>query len=393
MPAAPAAGATMKKFLLFTRDNDIRLLFLGQEYFRALVAAFDAARNEILLETYIFADDETGQNISAALIRAKARGVAVRVITDGVGTGKLPYFDHWRENGLTHRVYNPHLFGKFGFSRTHRKLVVVDRERAFVGGINIIDDLNGGPGVKLPEPRWDFAVQCRGPIVEEVTAAFEHQWMRLTPGYLGHPFRLLRQGWRGRLGAHVGQAAFVARDNLTNRRAIEKTYLRALGRAREAVWLANPYFIPGRKLRSALTQAAQRGVAVHLLIGRKEFHLLDTAVPWLYAKLLDAGVRIAEYDQRQLHGKVAVVDDVWATVGSSNLDALSLFLNHEANVVILDDPLVTELRTHIRDAFEGARRIDPDRFGKRSAVRRLRQWLAYRAYRVVMKLLTFGRYD
>ncbi|VVE82147.1 cardiolipin synthase ClsB [Pandoraea sputorum] len=387
----------MSKYLPFSRDNELALLYLGANYFTALIDAIDRAQHDVALETYIFEADDAGQSVSAALQRAAQLGVKVRVITDGIGTSRrLPFFDDWRENGVAHRIYNARLFGKFGFSRTHRKIAVVDHTVAFVGGINIIDDYNGGGGggTRMDDPRWDFAVQCRGPIVAEIVAAFHLQWQRLAPGYLGTPFRHRRRGLRGRLHApYTGQAAFVARDNLHNRRAVEKAYLMALGRARHEVWLANPYFVPGRRLRRALTQAARRGVSVHLLIGRKEFRLLDTAVPWLYAKLLDAGVRIGEYDMRQLHGKVAVVDDVWATVGSSNLDALSLFLNHEANVVVLDDPVVIELRDHIRRAFGDARLIDPERYGERSRWRRFRQWMAYRLYRLAMKLLTRGKYD
>ena len=385
----------MSKYLPFSHDNDLTLLYLGENYFAALVAAIDGATRNVALETYIFEADEAGQRVSAALQRAAQRGVEVRVIIDGVGTGgRLPFLSDWRESGVSYRIYNPRLFGKFGFSRTHRKLAIVDHAVAFVGGINIIDDDNAGDGTRMSEPRWDFAVQCSGPLVAEISIAFHFQWLRLAPGYLGTPFRHRRHGQRGRLHApYAGQAAFVARDNLHNRRAVEKAYLMALGRARHEVWLANPYFVPGRRLRRALTQAASRGVAVHVLIGRNEFRLLDTAVPWLYAKMLDAGVRIGEYDVRQLHGKVAVVDDVWATVGSSNLDALSLFLNHEANVVVLDDPMVIELRDHIRQAFAEARLIDAGRYGKRSRWRRLRQWAAYRLYRLVMKALTHGKYD
>ncbi|VVD78868.1 cardiolipin synthetase [Pandoraea eparura] len=385
----------MSKYLPFSRDNDLTLLYLGQRYFTALVAAIDRATREVVLETYIFEADAAGQQVADALNRAALRGVAVRVILDGIGTSRrLPFLADWRESGVMHRIYNPRLFGKFGFSRTHRKLAVIDHAVAFVGGINIIDDDNAGGGARMDDPRWDFAVQCCGPVVAEISIAFHIQWLRLAPGYLGTPFRHRRRGQRGRMHApYAGQAAFVARDNLHNRRSVEKAYLMALGRARHEVWLANPYFVPGRRLRRALTQAAKRGVAVHLLIGRNEFRLLDTAVPWLYAKLLDAGVRIGEYDVRQLHGKVAVVDDVWATVGSSNLDALSLFLNHEANVVVLDDPLVIELRDHIRQAFAEARLIDPARYGERSRWRRFRQWAAYRLYRLVMRLLTRGKYD
>ena len=152
--------------------------------------------------------------------------------------------------------------------------------------------------------------------------------------------------------------AFVARDNLLNRRAIEKAYLRAIAHAEHEVLLANPYFMPGRKLRRALVHAAQRGVRVRLVIGRKEFVALDYATPFLYGNLLKHGVRIAEYEKTMLHGKVAVVDADWATVGSSNLDALSLVLNNEANMVLVNHAEIAQLR----DAHpDGLRRRPPHR--------------------------------
>jgi cardiolipin synthase len=187
--------------------------------------------------------------------------------------------------------------------------------------------------------------------------------------------------------------AFVARDNLINRRAIEKAYLAAIGQARNEVLLANPYFMPGRKLRRALVYAARRGVEVKLIIGRKEFKALDYAVPFLYRSLLKAGVQIAEYEKTLLHGKVAVVDSNWGTVGSSNLDALSLMLNNEANVVLVNDPSIDALREAILVAFKDSRRIDEARYDARPASERVLNWLAYTTYRAVMKLLTVGGYD
>lgn len=379
----------MKTRLHFRQGDELDLLFQGPAYFSALIDAIEQARQEVVLETYIFANDTIGQRVSAALLRAAQRGVTVRVITDGIGTGGLPLFADWAAGGIAHRVYNPRLFGKQGFSRTHRKLAVIDRLYGFVGGINIIDDVDVHGG-KLPEPRWDFTVRCRGPIVHDIWRAFDMQWQRLSPGDMGPLIR--RRRYRLKPTGEP-MAAFAARDNIRNRRAIEKAYLMAIGHARETVWLANPYFVPGRRVRRALVAAAGRGIQVAVLIGHKEFPLLDLAVPSLYGKLLKAGVRIAEYDRTQLHGKVAVVDNHWATVGSSNLDAFSLFLNHEANVVVLNHPLVPELRQRIAAAFEQAHRIDPARFAGRALPRRLASWGAYLFYRLSMKIITNGKYE
>jgi cardiolipin synthase len=327
------------------------------------------------------------------------------VITDGIGTGRLPLFDAWREAGVEHRIYNPHLFGRFGFSRTHRKIAFVDGIAAFCGGINIVDDYDAG-ALRLPFPRWDFAVELNGPVVAQVRAAFDIQWRRLEIGHRPNPLDALRAGMRGissapgvrarraaPLTAGEPAVAFIARDNLVNRRAIEKAYLVAIGRARREILVANPYFMPGRRMRRALVRAARRGVDVRLLVGRKEFVVLDHAVRYLYRTLLMAGVRIGEYEKTMLHAKVAVIDSSWATIGSSNLDALSLVLNNEANVVLVEHDEIGLLRRAILAAFDDGRPIDAVRYAARPWYERVVNRAAYMVYRMAMKLLTIGGYD
>lgn len=168
--------------LAFTTGNTVRLCETGAEFFHALIERIDAAREQVMLETYIFCDDAAGRPVSDALIRATQRGVRVRVITDGVGTARLPLFDAWAAAGVEHSIYNRYLFGRFGFSRTHRKLAVIDHAVAFCGGINIVDDYTQGSAT-LPFPRWDFAVEMAGPAVADVRAAFELQWHRIRFGH------------------------------------------------------------------------------------------------------------------------------------------------------------------------------------------------------------------
>ncbi|MBB3255210.1 cardiolipin synthase [Paraburkholderia bannensis] len=441
----------------FTSGNEVRLFHSGEGLFGAMIERIDAARRDVALETYIFCKDATGQALSDALMRAARRGVRVRVITDGVGTARLDLFNSWPGAGIEHRIYNPHIFGRFGFSRTHRKLAVIDDQFAYCGGINVVDDMEND-GKPLPFPRWDFAVELAGPVVVDVREAIEMQWRRirlghrpplagpdapdapdalasLSPGVpasagflaphpTGHTVmqpakavnevlrelspvvrtgraqrivaqlrERLRAGVPDPRTAHVPCVAFVARDNVVNRRAIEKAYLDAIGEARKEVLLANPYFMPGRRLRRALVEAAARNVTVKLLIGRKEFKVLDYGTPFLYHQLLSAGVQIAEYEKTMLHGKVAVVDDVWGTVGSSNLDALSLVLNNEANVLLVQHSQIGQLRAAILSAFEESPKIDRARYEARPWHVRAVNWLAWNSYRVVMKLLTVGGYD
>jgi cardiolipin synthase A/B len=405
--------------LCFTVGNTVRLYKSGVAFFPALIGRIDAAEREISLETYIFNDDAAGRPVSDALMNAARRGVRVRVITDGIGTDRLPMFDEWLTAGVEHRIYNPHLFGQLGFSRTHRKLAVIDHLHAFCGGINIVDDFEQS-GARLEHARWDFTLEAEGPVVNDVREAFDLQWTRIRLGIKPRPARSscddpqsqqnadggspgrFRRNARTRLRARRGQihavdkpcVAFVARDNLVNRRAIEKAYLSAISNARTEVMLANPYFMPGRKLRRALMEAARRGVRVTLVIGRKEFVALDYATPFLYANLLKNGVRIAEYEKTILHGKVAVVDSNWATVGSSNLDALSLVLNNEANMVLVNhENEIVKLRDAILAAFHDGHPITAEHYAARPIGERVLNWLAYNAYRTMMKMLTIGRYD
>ncbi|MGV8894343.1 MAG: phospholipase D-like domain-containing protein [Burkholderiaceae bacterium] len=382
----------------FTSQNSVTLLYCGTEFFPALIAAMDSAVSEIYLETYIFANDVTGQSVREALKRAAARGVAVNVICDWVGTGRVPVgaldADLYAA-GVHHRVFNP--WFRRGVARSHRKICVVDRECAFVGGLNINNDLQDdyNASVLLPAPRWDFAVQVRGPLVDVIYDEARAQWLRL--GKLPLKARLeLFQELRTTLPLRSNQpalAGLVVRDNLRNRRTIQRAYLQALGGARKSALLANPYFAPGHKFRRALAAAAARGVEVTLLIGVGQFRLQDSVAHAFYPKLLESGVKVVEYRKTQLHGKVAVVDDDWATVGSSNCDGLSLFINQEANVVVKDAAFSGTLRRHIEEGIADGVTIKLEDFANIPWYKRVWYSFTYLVYRGVMHTVTFGRYS
>jgi cardiolipin synthase len=381
----------------FAADNLVTLLHCGAEFFPALEAAIDAAKAEIYLETYIFSPDETGIRIEAALKRAATRGVFVNVITDWLGTGKEQSQRLEREfagAGVHFRSYNP--WFRRGTTRLHRKLCVVDRQVGFVGGLNINDDMRDDEdfSVILPAPRWDFAVSVSGPLVAEIHREMEAQWVSLGRLQLNLRSRLEQiktyRFRRSEVAAEPAMAGLVVRDNLRNRRTIERAYLQALGRARKDAWLANPYFAPGRKLRVALASAAQRGVRVTLLLGVGQFRLQDAVARSYYPKLLESGVRIVEYRKTQLHGKVAVVDDQWATVGSANYDGLSLFINQEANVVVLDQAFAASLRRHIERGVADGVPMRQEDFAKIPWFKRVGYGIAYYFYRYAIKLIAWA---
>jgi cardiolipin synthase len=381
----------------FLADNEVRLLRSGTDYFPALEEAIQTAQYEIYFETYIFAGDATGQRILAALIAAAARGVQVRMITDWFGTGNAQIkrmHAQLTAGGVEHRVFNP--WFKRGVTRTHRKICVVDRHIAFVGGININDDMHCdyNHNIVLSAPRWDFAVAVRGPLVAAIQNEAVAQWRRL--GKLGlfkriSLYRDLRKVNKI-ASQNMVQAGFIVRDNLRNRVTIQRAYLQALGRARKSVLLANPYFAPGRKFRRALAAAAERGVEVVLLIGVGEIWLQDAVAHSFYPKLLAAGVKVVEYHKTQLHAKVAVIDDHWATVGSSNVDGLSLFLNQEANVVIKDAAFAHSLRLQIEEAIADGVVVHPDDFKHVGHVRRIGYEIAFVCYKILMRIFAVGKY-
>jgi cardiolipin synthase len=380
----------------FTRGNAIELLRSGREFFPALIAAVAAARREVWLETYIFADDAIGKEVAAALIEAAGRGVVVRVLIDGWGaklylTRRLERA--LRDGGVRLMKYRPEVapwqFRSHRLRRLHRKLCHVDREVAFVGGINVIDDMNT-PGHK--PPRLDFAVRVRGPLVGRIVQTMQRLWALVELVQLERSEVPLFPDPIPVPPAGNQVAKFVIRDNLRYRRDIERAYLAAIRTAKREILIANAYFFPGVRFRRALIAAANRGVSVTLLLqARVEYRLLHYASRALYGQLLDAGVSIAEYHRSFLHAKVAVVDDHWATVGSSNIDPYSLLMAREANVFVRDPHFADQLRVELLSMIEtGTRHVERERWASRNPVSKALTWIAYGVVRVMMGFLGYG---
>jgi len=381
----------------YSRSNHLSLLHRGAEFFPALIHAIDAAHDEIYLETYIFAIDGTANQIKQALVRAAQRGVAVHVLVDWLGTGQsnvTTLMAEFTRVGIDFVAFNP--WFRRGVVRTHRKIVVIDRRLAFLGGLNINDDLisDDQSGTPLPAPRWDFAVSIIGPLVDDVHAEVIAQWERQSEQTLRRRLGHIRQWYASRLSVpwQVAEAALVVRDNLRNRVAIERQLLQALGRAQHSAVLVTPYFAPGRKLRRAMMHAASRGVDITLLIGVGQFVMQDAVAQSFYPRFIRAGIHIVEYRVTQLHGKAAVVDDSWATLGSSNFDGLSLFVNHEANVIVRDAHFSMALRDIIARGVAEGTLVSATDVAQFSWLRRIGNRLAYLLYRTVLKMITAGRY-
>ena len=334
----------------------LKILHCGVEFFPELIRSIESAKHEVYLETYIFADDPTGEEVVGALVAAARRGVAVHLLIDGFGSKEYPRekLGSMRDQGVQIRVYRPGFlnfrFLRTGIRRLHRKLVVIDRQFGFVGGINILHDFDSG----CSTPRYDFAVRIEGALVGSVFAAVTRLWWLVSWSQLkrrekhASPISLKD----ARLALPLGEtASLILRDNLRNRHTIEEAYLETIGNAKKRIIIANAYFLPGKKLLEAISAAARRGVDVQLLLqGRVEYFMQHHASQYLYGRLIAAGVKIFLYRPALLHAKVAVVDD-WATIGSSNLDPFSLQLAREANIVVRDPAFTVQLAGELQRAI------------------------------------------
>jgi cardiolipin synthase len=380
----------------YVDGNRLTLLRNGEQYFPALVAAIDAARLEVFLESYIYADDETGSLITDTLARAAARGVRVRLLIDGFGAREFP--ERWlralRDAGgrvLTFRPEFARLRLRRGrLRRMHRKLAAIDGATAFVGGINVIDDFDG---LAERRPRHDYAVRVEGPLAAEIRAAAARLWRSVAR-------TVVRRG--GPLfpappaPPPVGdqRAALVIRDSWRHRRDIEDAYLAHIQSAKRDIVIAVAYFFPGRRFRRALVDAAGRGVRVRLLLqGKIEYALVSYASRALYGSFLDAGMEIHEYHRSNLHAKVAAFDERFACIGSSNIDPLSLLFAREATIFVDDTAFAQQLCASLEEAMlTGATRLAPRQWRRQSLLARLRMWAGYGIARVLISLAGLERY-
>jgi cardiolipin synthase A/B len=382
-------------------QNQLMLLQNNAAYFPQLCADIDAAQHSIYLETYIFAADETGRKVADALRRAAARGVVVRVLLDGYGSAELPL--PWVDELSTAKVevqWFRREISPFTLSRSrmrrlrrlHRKLAVMDGEVAFVGGINIINDVSSRDNFSFP--RLDYAVRVQGAMAAEINATMRRLWGVVSWANFRRRGKELRRFVLER-GKHAvaPDITLVLRDNLRHRHDIEDAYRKAIDGAQREIIIANAYFLPGRVFRLALIQAAQRGVRVVLLLqGKVEYRVQYYATHELYDQLLAANIEIYEYQPSYLHAKVAVVDGQWATVGSSNIDPFSLLLAHEANLVVQDAGFAGELRASLLAAIANdAVRIGDGYDVPRSWMDRLVARISYGIVRLLIGLLGYGK--
>jgi cardiolipin synthase A/B len=365
--------------------NRFSLLENGEQFYPGVFEAIAGAQREVLLETFILYEDKVGKALHAALLEAARRGAQVDVTVDAFGSPDLSpeFVSSLTAAGVRMHVFDPapRLFARVNyFRRMHRKLVVVDGKRAFVGGINYSADHLADYG---PEAKQDYAVEAEGPIVAHIRSFMLSAIAEGRTGRRWFTWRRAHPSVEMLPPAGMADALFVWRDNRDHTNDIERQYRLAIRLARKRVVIANAYFFPGFAFLRDLRKAARRGVEVSLILqGNPDMPIVQTAAAMLYHHLLNGGVQIYEYCERPLHGKVAVVDDEWATVGSSNLDPLSLSLNLEANLMIRDRAFARTVSDNLERLMrDSCTRVDASGLKEWPAWRKLRTYFLFHVLR------------
>ncbi len=361
--------------------NRVSLLENGDELFPRMLHHIDQAKHEILLETFIWFDDPAGQKFKRALVDAAQRGVWISVLVDGYGSHYLPeaFIAELCEAGVRFHVHDPKpTWFRVRLNilkRMHRKIMVVDGMTAFIGGINISQSQVSEFGAGFKQ---DYAVEIRGPVVDDIRKLVQQAAQEYAPEQLDFVDLPELPKSESDIGGLV--VRLVSRDNDRHRSDIEQQFLIRMRKAESHITIANPYFFPGYRMLRELRRAARRGVKVRLLVqGQLGSPLAMRAAKTLYDFLVESGVEVYEYWERQLHGKIAAIDDDWSTVGSSNLDPLSLSLNLEANVFVIDQEFNELLTRRILSLMHGAktRQVNESWIYRRTMIKWLGSFVIY----------------
>jgi cardiolipin synthase len=364
---------------LVRAGNLVQPLRTGKEAFPAMLEAIGAARSHVHLETYILRGDRTGNKFKEALVERARAGIHVRLLYDSLGSFGLPsaFLGELKKAGVVAVAYHPLVPWRARWSvnrRDHQKILVVDDRVAFAGGVNLGDEArpieDGGGGW------YDVHARIEGPTVLDLARIFRRTWERSG----GEPLPEPPSAWKGSPGP--GQTAAVqaiSNSGVRGRWQMHRAYFHAIRRAEKTISIMNAYFIPDLRLRRAFARATARGVSVRVIVPTdSDIKAVYFASHHLYARLMRHGVRIFEWPERMMHAKIGVIDGVWSTIGSYNLDRRSLLHNLEIGLVIVDRRIGGELQQDFENDLAKCREILPEEWQRRSAWEKSLEWLFYR---------------
>lgn len=361
----------------------------GQDFFNFVVSKIDSAERVIHFQVYLIESDPAGKMIMDALVRAASKGVEVFMVIDDFGAGKLERSDEQRmiDAGIMLKRFQPYAtFGDYYFGRRmHHKVIVIDEEWALVAGMNFANRYKGDENAT---PWLDYGVSVEGPVCRELSAmCFKIVERRFSPGKIKLPTVLSKE--------HLPDPNEVwvrmrRNDFLRNRRDITRSYNSAVRDAKNHITIVGGYFLPGRRFISLLRSASKRGVQISIIMTRfSDVPIVKRAAEYLYGRLLKAGVRIFECNSSMVHGKVAVVDNRWATIGSYNQNQLSAYISIELNLDIVNERFCTNLNDHLNEVIknECTEITDEDYARSMSTFAQLKRWMSFVLVRVSMRML------
>ncbi|MCP4138236.1 MAG: cardiolipin synthase [bacterium] len=357
--------------------NTVKLIADGDEFFDRILKAISQAKKSINLETYIFNSDHVGWAVAEKLAESAKRGIEVNVIYDSFGsiTTSSKLFSFLRESGVEVIEYHPFVPWKRYWNitfRDHRKILVVDGEIGFVGGINIGKEYAGRA---FKGDNWrDTHLQIEGRAVRDIQFFFIENWYRHGGAILDNDYHFPELRKKGKKILMV-----LSSKSRKKIKPVQESYISAINNARYSISITNAYFIPDARIYRALVRAASRGVNVSLILpGKSDIPPVKYASRYLYKRYLKHGIRVFEYSRSILHAKTAVIDGIWSTVGSSNLDRISFRKNLEINVVVLDQEFGLKMESLFVKDLKKSAEITLDIFQKRLFIEFMLEWLCYR---------------
>ncbi len=372
--------------------NQVRLIRGGTDFFTLLLQMINEAKESIHIQTYIYDADETGKSVANALKEAAKRKVDVYLMVDGYASRFLPgyFIEELRTAGIHFRFFDPFFKSRnFYFGRRlHHKIVVVDVEKYMVGGVNISNRYNDMPG----KPAWlDFALYATGEIAKELCILCWKSWkgyplnMGITPcEEKNTSFSITAE--------NKSEVRMRRNDWVRNKNQISATYIEMLSKSRSQVTILCSYFLPGKMIRRQIKRAIKRGVSIRVIAaGFSDVMIAKRAERWLYDWLLRNGIELYEYQVNVLHGKLAVCDDQWLTIGSYNLNNISAYASIELNLDVRNPSFTKEVRLKMEEIIaKDCIRITPEHQLKtKNIFKQFSQWLSYYFIRTVFYLFTF----
>lgn len=357
--------------------NTVTLITEGDDFFARIISAIEGAEKSINLETYIFSSDQLGLLIAEKLATRAAQGVEVNVVYDSVGSigASSQMFNMMRNSGVEIIEYHPFVPWRryWGISfRDHRKILVIDGRKAFIGGINIGKEY---AGEKFSGGNWrDTHIMIEGPAVSDIQFFFMENWYRNGGAVMNGRLYFPELKKAGQMLLMI-----LCTNSRKKVKPVHQSYISAMQNSRKTVYITNAYFIPDAKIYRSLVKAAERGVDVRLILpGVSDIPFVKYASRYLYKRYIRKGIRIYEYAESILHAKTAVIDGIWSTVGSSNLDRRSFRKNLEMNAVILDQNFGEKMEQVFMNDIGKSKEIILENFEKRRAFEFFMEWLCYR---------------